>query len=287
MSCTCMVWAGFSETQHCTCIVCNFVTSSQGPVDQPCLRLAVRPHDNFSSDHPLLGTQRSPVCTFCLTNQKKVVSVRPVTKWTLYQSLNLISVNSNVAYASFISNNCTKLSAVVAEAENKTYVAYSVSKTGSLAASEEIPCMFIAMFTKASNSSLSWKTWSQSRTSHSFSFKIHLIFIFQHFLRYPTWLSLQVSDPTLYVLLFPFMQAKYLTYLILDMITLMILGKMSKLQSSCKGISLQPPVTPSIVGPHALPYILFSSILLLCFCIWLIRVKIRCSLKFFVYVSKD
>lgn len=179
MLCTCMVWAGFSETQHCTCTVCNFVTSSQGPVDQPCLRLAVRPHDNFSSDHLLLGTQRSPVCTFCLTNQKKVVSVHPVTKWTLYQSLNPISVHTNVAYGSFISNNRTKLCAVVSEAGNKTYVAYSISKAGSFSASDEIPFMFIAMFTKASNSSLTWKRWSQSTTSYSFSFKNHLMFIFQ------------------------------------------------------------------------------------------------------------
>lgn len=169
-----MVWAGFSETQHCTCTVCNFVTSSQGPVDQPCLRLAVRPHDNFSSDHPLLGTQRSPVCTFCLTNQKKVVSLRPVAKWTLYQSLNIISVRTNFAYASFISNNSTKLCAVVAEAGNKTFVAYLVSKTGSFSTSDEILFMFIAMFMKASNSSLSWKRWSQSTTSHSFPLKTTL-----------------------------------------------------------------------------------------------------------------
>lgn len=282
-----MVWAGFSETQHCTYTVCNFVTSSQGPVDQPCLRLAVRPHDNFSSDHPLLGTQRSPVCTFCLTNQKKVVSVRPVTKWTLYQSLNLISVNTNVAYASFISNNCTKLCTVVAEAGNKTYVAYSVSKTGSFSASDEIPCMFTAMFIKASKSLLSWKRWSQSTTSHYFSLKNHLMFTFQPLLQYPTWLFLQVSDLTLYAFLFPFMHAKYPAYLILDMITLMILGNMSQLWSSCKGISLQPPVTSSLLGPHALPDILFSSTLLLSFCIWYIHVKIKCSLKFFVYVSKD
>ncbi|XP_023701869.1 basic helix-loop-helix transcription factor scleraxis isoform X2 [Cryptotermes secundus] len=41
-----------------------------GPVDQPCLRLTVHTQDNFS-DHQLLGAQRSPVCTFCLANQKK------------------------------------------------------------------------------------------------------------------------------------------------------------------------------------------------------------------------
>jgi len=81
--------------------------------------------------------------------------VHPVTKWTLYQSLNLISVNTNVAYASFISNNCTKLCTVVAEAGNETYVAYSISKIGSFSVSDEIPCIFIAVFTKASNSLLS------------------------------------------------------------------------------------------------------------------------------------
>lgn len=155
-----MVWAGFSETQHCTYTVCNFVTSLQGPVDQPCLRLTVRPHDNFSSDHPLLGTQRSPVCTFCLTNQKKVVSVCPVTKWTLCQSLNLISVNTNFAYTSFFFQQLHKTLYSFRKAGNKTYVAYSVSKTGTFSASDEIPCMFIAMFTKASNSFLTWKRWS-------------------------------------------------------------------------------------------------------------------------------
>jgi hypothetical protein len=112
------------------------------------------------------------------------------------------------------------------------------------------------MFTKASNLSLSWKRWSQSTSSpHAF--------------------------------LFPFMCSKYPAYLILFMITLMIPGKMSKLWSSCKGISLQPPVTPWLLGPHALLSILFSSTLLLSFCIWLIHVKINCSLKFCVCVSKD
>jgi hypothetical protein len=91
----------------------------------------------------------------------------------------------------------------------------------------------------------------------------------------------------LYAFLFPFIHAEYPAYLILDMITLMILGNMSKLWSSYKGISLQSPVTPSLLGPHTLSNILFSSTLLLTFCIWLKHVKIKSSLKFFVYVSKD
>jgi hypothetical protein len=64
--------------QKCNKIVVELyvqLTSFLGPVDQPCLRLTVHPQNNFSSEHQLLGIQRSPVCTFCLANQKKVVSL--------------------------------------------------------------------------------------------------------------------------------------------------------------------------------------------------------------------
>ncbi|XP_069681302.1 transcription factor 15-like isoform X2 [Periplaneta americana] len=43
-----------------------------GPVDQPCLRPNFHSQD-FSPEHNVLGVQRSPVCTFCLASQKKML----------------------------------------------------------------------------------------------------------------------------------------------------------------------------------------------------------------------
>lgn len=149
------------------------LTSSQGPVDQPCIRLAVRTPDSFSSDHPQLGTQRSPVCTFCLTNQKKVVSVCLVMKQKLCQSLNSVYVN--------------------------THVAYSISKIYSFSASElDVHCHIH----KSQQLISILKEVKPVHTLMFFFLKIHLKFFLRPLLRFPTWLSLSVSDIALYAFYF-------------------------------------------------------------------------------------